>query len=161
VNSKEYNYYVYQFIRDNGGFDNWDMVEIERVNTIDKSDLHKRERFWIDELKSTLNKQLPTRTKKEYEIDNHEKIKEQKKGYRIDNHEKINEQQREIYQNNKEKINEQNKQWRDNNKEKIKEQKKQPIECQCGCMITKSNLPQHKKTQKHKLFIELNNYNNS
>ena len=58
VNNKDYNIYVYQFIRENGGFDNWDFVEIERVNAIDKSDLHKRERFYIESLKSTLNKQL-------------------------------------------------------------------------------------------------------
>ena len=37
-NLRCYNYYVYQFIRENGGFDNWAMIEIVKVNCIDKKD---------------------------------------------------------------------------------------------------------------------------
>ena len=44
----------------------WDMVEIEKYQAIDRLDAHKRERFWIETLKATLNKKLPTRTNKEY-----------------------------------------------------------------------------------------------
>jgi hypothetical protein len=34
VNYKKYNYYVYRFIRDNGGFDNWVFVVVRRYNNI-------------------------------------------------------------------------------------------------------------------------------
>ncbi len=82
-----YNYRVYECIRDNGGWDNWDMVEIEKYCASDKNDLHKRERYWIEILKSNLNKQIPSKTKdeiKEYQKEyweeyyekNQEKIKE-------------------------------------------------------------------------------------
>ena len=44
VTLKGYNLKVYKFIRDNGGFENWCMIEIEKYNAIDKRDLEKRER---------------------------------------------------------------------------------------------------------------------
>jgi hypothetical protein len=52
---KAYNYYVYQFIRANGGFDAWDMVRLERFEFNDNADLHSRERYWVEELTATLN----------------------------------------------------------------------------------------------------------
>ena len=59
-NCKQYNRYVYQFIRDNGGFENWDVVLIEQViDCKDKEHLHKRERFYIESLKAELNKYIP------------------------------------------------------------------------------------------------------
>ena len=68
-NVRMYNFYVYQFIRDNGGFDNWDMIEIERYDAKDKLDLSKRERYWIEELKPTLNTvKKPYRTKEEERV---------------------------------------------------------------------------------------------
>ena len=30
TNNQSYNFYVYQFIRENNGFSNWDMIEIEK-----------------------------------------------------------------------------------------------------------------------------------
>ena len=143
MNNKDYNIYVYQFIRENGGFDNWDFVEIERVNAIDKSDLHKRERFYIESLKSTLNKVIPTRTKKQYNKDNTEKKAEYNKHYQI---------------NHKEQIIKQQKGYRIDNHEKISNKKKILMTCQCGSIFRKNDLSRHKKSQKHKLFIELNNY---
>jgi hypothetical protein len=62
-----YNYYVYQFIRENGGIENWDMVQIEEVNVNNKRELGTRERYWIETLKAELNCNIPTRTLKEYE----------------------------------------------------------------------------------------------
>ena len=48
-------YYVYTFINENGGWDNWDMIEVERYSGLDKQDLCKRERYHIERLESTLN----------------------------------------------------------------------------------------------------------
>jgi hypothetical protein len=58
--------YVYHFIRNNGGWANFDMVEVEKCNVNDKHELHKRERYWIETLNSELNGQIPTQTQKEY-----------------------------------------------------------------------------------------------
>ena len=63
---KSYNFYVYQYIRNNGGWENWDIVEIEKYNCNDKLEASKRERHWVEELKATLNKYIPSRTDKEY-----------------------------------------------------------------------------------------------
>ena len=140
---KSYNYKVYIFIRDNGGFENWDMIEIERFNAIDKRDLEKRERVYIESLKATLNKQIPTQTYKEwkeknkdklkeYRELNKDKIKEQQKEYRENYKDKIKEYReknkdkiKEYYENNKDKIKEQQKEYRENNNDKIKEKIKE------------------------------------
>jgi len=60
---KQYNIYLYQFIRANGSFDNWDIVLIEQlIDCKDKENLQKRERFYIESLKAELNKCIPLRT---------------------------------------------------------------------------------------------------
>ena len=123
-NSKSYNHYVYQFIRDNRGWENWDMVEIEKYNCNDRLEACKRERYWVEELKATLNKNLPSRTSKEYS-----------KEYYIENKAKLIEKQRK-YEND--------------NKDKIKLYKNQICICNiCNCNYTKQNKSQHEKTQKH------------
>lgn len=63
--SDKYNCYVYQFIRDNGGFENWDMVRLEEYKYDERQQLHTRERYWLETLQASLNKQKPSRTKKE------------------------------------------------------------------------------------------------
>ena len=65
-NDIKYNYPVYKFIRENGGFDNWDMIIIEEYPCENKNQLEVRERYWIEERKPKLNKQVPTRTHQEY-----------------------------------------------------------------------------------------------
>ena len=61
---KMVNIIILNFINllENGGFENWDMVEIEKVNATDKKDLEKNERRVIDELKPILNCRIPGRT---------------------------------------------------------------------------------------------------
>ena len=122
---KAYNFEVYKFIRDNGGFENWDMIEIEKVNATDKKDLEKNERRVIDELKPILNCRIPGRTKKEYYAENADKFKEHKKEYNAKNADKIKEQVKKYYAENADKIKEQQKEYRDKNVDKIKEQQKE------------------------------------
>jgi hypothetical protein len=117
-NSKAYSFYVYQFIRDNGSFENWDVVLIEQViDCKDKENLHKRERYYIEEKKAELNKQKPLRTIKEWCKDNKKKIKD----YCVSNKKKIAEQQRIYYEENKVVIAETAKKYKQNNKNKITE----------------------------------------
>ena len=99
--SKKYNRFVYRFIRDNGGFDNWEIVLIEKVvNCSDSPTLHKRERYWIEKLHADLNTKIPTRTSKEWRDENKGLIFEINKKYRELNQDKIikyNEKRRELY----------------------------------------------------------------
>ncbi len=66
-NRKNYNIYLYKFIRDNGGWDNWDMIQIKKVKCDSKRELELYERKEIELLKPTLNINLPCRTKGEYD----------------------------------------------------------------------------------------------
>jgi len=112
--NKKYNLKVYKFIRDNGGFENWEMIMLQEYSCENKKQLQSRERYYIELLKSSLNGQLPTRTQQEYNIDNEDKIKDYQKEY-----------QKQYYENNKDKILEQNKQYRLDNKDTMKEYHKQ------------------------------------
>jgi len=134
--SKGHNRYVYQFIRENGGFGNWDVVLIEQIiDCKDKENLHKRERFYIEEKKAELNKQIPLRTDKEYREENKGKIKE----FYENNKDKIAKQTKKYSDNNKDKIAEQRKEYRENNKDKIAEQRKEFYE------NNKGKIAEHKK----------------
>ena len=65
--SKEYNNKKYQYIRDNGGWDNFDMIEIEKYQECkDNNEKLKREREWFDKLNATTNKTRPIITHEEY-----------------------------------------------------------------------------------------------
>jgi hypothetical protein len=65
---KSYNYKVYKFIREHGGWENWDMIMVEKYPCNDKLELHKKEREVFETLKATLNSEIPSRTQKEYKI---------------------------------------------------------------------------------------------
>jgi len=131
---KNYNLSVYQFIRNNGGWDEWQMIPIEVFPCNDKKELEVKERYHIELLKSKLNKNIPSRTKKEYYKNNKDKIAEKDKKY---------------YENNKEYL----KKCRENNKKKLAEKRKIKIICDhCGCEINNSSLNRHKKTNKCKNY---------
>jgi len=65
-NDRHYHEPFYNCIRDNGGWDNWKMIEIEKYPCNDKREAESRERYWIEFYKSSLNKRIPTRTRQEY-----------------------------------------------------------------------------------------------
>jgi len=123
-NSKGYNLKLYQYIRENGGWDEFNKIVIEKYPCNSKEELVKREDEIMCEIKSNLNNIRAKRSIKEYRIDNLDKIKEQSKKNYENNKDKINERNREYYQNNKEKVAEQIKKYREDNKEKYAEQNK-------------------------------------
>ena len=105
---KEYNFKVYQFIRENGGWNNWSMIMIEQISCENFNEACKLERKFLEEFNGTLNNNIPSRTKNEYkeckkqykEI-NKDKIKEQNKIYREKNKEKLKEYFKKYYEKNK------------------------------------------------------------
>tara|TARA_R110001632_G_scaffold223481_1_gene355346 strand:+ start:352 stop:996 length:645 start_codon:yes stop_codon:yes gene_type:complete len=169
VRQKGYNQPKYKFIRDNGNWENWKMVMVKYFPCNSKLELEREERFVMEQDDNRLNVKLPTRTRKEWDEDNKEKILEQKKEWYENNKEQILKDKKEYYENNKEKIAEYNKEYNEKNKEKILEQKKERYEnnkeqinekrsekvtCECGLVLTKSCLSRHKRSQKHLKFIE-------
>ena len=111
-NCKGYNLYVYQFIREHGGWDNWSIIEIEKINCIDSNQARTNERRYIELLGATLNSRCPSRTKPEYYEDNKEQFKEINKKYREEHKEQIKKYREE----NKEK----SKQYREEHTEQFK-----------------------------------------
>ena len=152
-NKKEYNQKKYKYIRDNGGWDEWLMIEIEKYPCKDVHEAIARERVIQTEMKAKLNSNIAGRTKKEQNKqwweDNRQKIFEQRKQYRQDNHEKILERQKQYRQDNREKISEKQNLHYHNNREELLEQRKQKITCDhCGSIVRKGDISTHKKTQK-------------
>jgi len=90
-NDKRYNVYVYEFIRNNGGYENWDMILIQNVNVNTKRELEQIEREYIDKLYPTLN----SRTSYVTEDEKKEQKKEYCKKYWIEKKEKVKERKRE------------------------------------------------------------------
>jgi hypothetical protein len=63
-NSKSNNYYnrnVYNYIRENGGWDNFSMVEIEKYPCNDGNEARKRARFFYELLNAKLNCKKPSK----------------------------------------------------------------------------------------------------
>jgi hypothetical protein len=147
--SKYSTYKLYQFIRDNGGWDNWTMVLLEKYNCDNKIELHTRERYWIEELKADLNCIIPTRTQKEYVEDNKEKISIRKKIYTAKNTEKKAKYDK-IYRA-------ENFEHRKEYDTKIyNEKKNKKIKCGCGSSYLgycKSKIKKHEATPKHQKWL--------
>ena len=122
INSKEYNYKLYQFIRDNGNWINFSMIEIEKYPCNDNNEKRARERYWYEQLNSNLNMVKPIQTieeRKQYYIENKDKIKESQQVY----YEKI--------------------------KEAFNENRREKITCVCGAIIAKGYKSSHEKTFTH------------
>jgi hypothetical protein len=117
---------VYNFIRENGGWENWSMVEIKKFNCNDKRELYTEEMKIMIEHKSTLNSFQSITTKDERK----EKMRLQSQKFRDNNPEKIRLQNQKSYE-----------------KGKIK------ISCECGGLFTKNSLSVHKRTNIHKLYL--------
>lgn len=58
--SKSYNIKVYEFIRNNGGWDNWDFIEVEKFPCNSKDEAHMRESYWYFLLRANLNSIAPS-----------------------------------------------------------------------------------------------------
>jgi len=83
INSKKYNIKLYQFIRSNGGWNQFTMIEIEKVNCSDGNEARTRERYWYELLNAKLNSLCPGK-----QLNG---IKEYNKIYRSENKERIKE----------------------------------------------------------------------
>lgn len=126
VNHRLYNIKVYQFIRENGGWNCWDMLKVEDYPCKDVYEARNRERYWFSQLKPSLNMIYPIRSVEEYYEDNKESIALRKKNHRLENIDKYKEV------------------------EKANDQvKKQKIKCDvCGCELTIGTLKRHQRTLK-------------
>jgi hypothetical protein len=151
---KHYNLKIYKTIRENGGWDEFKMIQIGTRENITKREAEQIEEEYRLELKATMNTNRAFTTPEQMKEDYKERCKE----YKQTNKDLILEYQKDYRQTNKDLILEYQKDYRQTNKEKISEQKKERIICECKCEIRRDNLSRHEKTKKHiKLMENINN----
>jgi hypothetical protein len=138
---KSYNIYVYKFIRDNGGWDNWTMIELHKYPCNDRRELECEENRVMMELQSQLNSNRPYITEEE--------IREYKKNY-IEEHKEERKIKNQIYrEEHKEEFNEKSKKYYEDHKEIVKMKHKEKIVCDnCGVITRKCAIARHKKSQR-------------
>ena len=125
--------YLYKFIRDNGDWNHFDMIMIEQYECKNKLELLKRERYYIEQFKATLNSKLPTRTIKEYYVSNPKKAKEIK-----------------MYRSNWKKTNQK---YKDEQKKYTAARNTTRLMCECYGSFTKQHEARHKKTIFHLNYL--------
>lgn len=126
---------------------------IEDYSCNNRNELLKREGYWIRKLKSNcVNKTDPSRTKKEYMLDNKKKFDDYHKQYRENNRELLREKIRKYRNNNPDKVIETRKRYYQKNKDYIKLRNSIETKCKCGKMLRKCDIPRHNKSNIHKKF---------
>jgi len=129
-----HHYFLYKYIRQNGGWDNFQSEIIHEFECKDDKEKRMMEQEYINRYSFGLNSWKAFSTvdeRKEYE-----------KEYR---------------EANKEKINEYARQYREDNKEKIAAKGKIKFTCECGSTFRKADKSKHEKTKKHIKYVQENN----
>jgi hypothetical protein len=132
LDSNNSNPYVYQFIRNHGGWENWSMIQIEEYNLKNRREAEAKEHYWIEQLSSTLNsnnpyamcKEAPQLYKQNWYEENKEEILQKSKNNYEENKETKLVYQKQYAEENKEQIKNYQDDYREKNKEKLAEQKK-------------------------------------
>jgi hypothetical protein len=105
INDRAYNYNVYVIIRANGGWEAWEMFEIEKFPCNDGNEARTRERYWYELYNANLNSRLPICPQKEYREKNKDTINQMLIKWREKNREKINASSKKYREKNKDVIN--------------------------------------------------------
>ena len=121
---------MYNYIRDNGGWDNWIFKVIQEFPCENKIELVIREQYHYDLLNPTLNSKRPYIPEEERE----EECRIRSAKHREDNREEISKYRAKYKKDNREKI----------NKKHI---------CICGIEYTHNHRARHFDTNRHKNFI--------
>ena len=171
-NTRGYNIYVYQFIRSNGGWENWKLVPIKLYPCNSKLELRIEEERMIEELEefTTLNRQRAflsdenrkLRTKK-YRAKHLVKQRERERKYTKEHKEEIAERRRVKYicecgetiakycKSGHEKS-DRHQHWLKTGEQKVIKGEK--YTCDCGSTLTKVKKKRHEKTIKHQKYLK-------
>ena len=169
--SISYNFKLYQYIRANGGWDNFQFTILRVCNDADKMERLKLEQSFIDVYEPTLNTNSASQTKDEwyeknkekmkikgveYRIENREEILKKKKEYHQEHKEEDNKRAREYYQKNKEERIKKSSQYQKEHREEINKKKARVIECECGKNTTQGHISRHQKSKHHQEYLKFN-----
>jgi len=156
---KHHNEKKYVMIRENGGWDMFDMILVKKYPCNDFLEARQEEERIRREMNANMNSVRCFRTQEEYEKyyeDNREEKLKKSKQYRESHKEEIKVRHKQYRESHKEEIKVRHKQYRETHEEELSLKKKQyreknnqKVECECGCFISKLNLSTHKKSPKH------------
>jgi hypothetical protein len=136
VNSPNYSFKVYNYIRNNGGFGNFTIDVIEHYPCANKTEMRIREQYYINTLKPTLNSIRAFRSEEE--------LKEYNNQYRTDNKDYYNQYNNQYRTDNLDYF----KQYRNNNKDQLKSKSNQIIQCSnCDKSYRKKCKSKHVRTE--------------
>jgi hypothetical protein len=140
--SKTSDFKLYQIIREQGGWDNCEMVPIEEYECDEMIQSRIREEYWRREYDANMNSIKSHQTQEE--------LQEYK-----------NKHQKNYYQNNKKEISEKAKEYRQIHNEQIKEYYKLNKDkinekhiCECGGSYSLKNKSTHLKSKRHTTYLE-------
>ena len=142
---KEFNNKLYKMMRNNGGWDMFKMIEVEKYPCNDKREAEKRENEVMKELKATMNTIQSYTTKEQKQKSSKQYYKVYKELNKID----LQAKKKKYREENRISLNEKLKDYYKINKHSVLEKCKEKIECECGCEITKTFLKKHQATKKH------------
>ena len=100
------------------------------------------------------NKDIILQKQREYAENNKEKILQRHSDYYDDNRDIILQKAKEYCNQNREKILQKRRDYYQQNREGIAAHKAEKIKCECGCMIARVNLAQHKRTKRHEQLLQ-------
>ena len=170
-NTKQYNQPKYKIIRENGGWDMFNMVLVKKYPCNDHLEAFAEEEKIMREMNANMNHKRCFLSKeeqeeyrkqyyethkeeiKQYRETHKEESKEYGKQYRETHREYFKQYSKQYYETHREKQLEKQKQYRETHREK----QNQKVECECGCFIARCNLTKHKKSQKHLKLISQKN----
>ena len=153
----KHHYKLYQFIRDNGNWDNWEMVLIETRQCENNLEARRIERELTEQIKPSLNLIKPfvsdeerTNNIKQWRLDNIVAFKSKQKEYREEHAEEMKQDRKD----NPSKYKEIDRKAYLNRPPTFFEQQKAKINCECGGKTTQANKAVHYKTQKHQDYLK-------
>jgi len=126
--NKGHNRKIYQIIRENGGWENWNMVLVEKFPCKDKYEACKREREVYEELDAKMNTYRPYATqeeRKQYREEHKEVLAEKHKQYYQEHKTELNEKMKQYHEEHKAEYKQYQKQWREEHKEYKKQHDRQ------------------------------------
>jgi hypothetical protein len=146
--SPKYNQRVYQHIRENGGWENWEVVPVEVYPCSSHLELLVRERHWVETLGATLNSQVPAKYAASGSYENYHKQ------YYQEHRREAAEAAKARYAEKREEILSKCRQYREENRGAIAARRAEKLTCECGALVSLRNITRHRKeAKKHARYV--------
>jgi hypothetical protein len=153
LSEKTKNFELYSCICSHGGWDSWKMEPIESYEYKEKSELRRREAYWIRELKASLNLRIPGRSYEERMHDQRDVEKLQQKQYARENRTPAQLLKAQWTKEHAGVDAMHKRKYYDKNRESIAKKQTEKIACECGAILSRNNIPQHRNSDKHKRIM--------